>query len=534
VFEPLHHWQLIVAVVAGGAVGALVMAFRNHPRVTRARIEEARLKREIGELRERVAQLEEGSRRLVDLTTRGIEEPARDANRVFQGRSDAQVALARGIDDLERALGMHVARAAAAAAAGSPMSSGAGSGATSTAAQALVMQMQAQPPAMDLEASARRVEQVVEEQAGRMRSIAGEADGLHRSAEAASSAASVMTEVISDLERGGEALTSASTETAEASAQMDDALRRMQAGAGETADISAKVASEAERGYRAVHKTLDEIERIRDLAETARKRIDALGGRVIGIGDVVRVIQEIAEKTNLLALNASIIAAQAGEHGRSFAVVAQEIKALAQKTAASTKQISEQIRGVQDESERAMEAMATGVTAVAEGFQVALGAGDALGEIRQSARMAQKKVQSMMRAMDEQGTASRRVVDAANLLAERASAMSVAVKEQGMHRSRLGESALNLAEAAGRIARIAREQLEGGRAIVEVVNRISAETGNLTRGQREVRRQIEKIHTGANQLGGMESEVVERIAAMNEAAAMLREELLRMRAGEMS
>jgi methyl-accepting chemotaxis protein len=198
---------------------------------------------------------------------------------------------------------------------------------------------------------------------------------------------------------------------------MDDAVARVRMAADDTAQLSARVAQEAERGYRAVHKTLDEIERIRDLVEIARTTIEDLAARVGGIGQVVSVIEEIAQKTNLLALNASIIAAQAGQHGRGFAVVAGEIKALASRTAASTKEIAEQIAGIQDESVRARATMVTGVDAVNQGFHVAVGAGDALGEIRQSARAAQKKVVGIARAMEEQAGASRRVADATNALA---------------------------------------------------------------------------------------------------------------------
>jgi methyl-accepting chemotaxis protein len=448
-------------------------------------------RRDANEAHERLELMAQSSRRAQELVVHGIDEPARDAGRVLRGRADLEGGLARALDELER---MVAARREGAA-------------------------------LSDVDGMSRRAEQTLEEHGGRVRTLAADSESLARASELAAQAAMAMTEVILELERGADGLNLASSQTAEASGQMDDALRRMQIGAGETAEIAAKVANEAERGYRAVHKTLDEIERIRDLAETARKRIDALGGRVVGIGDVVRVIQEIAEKTNLLALNASIIAAQAGEHGRSFAVVAQEIKALAQKTASSTKQISEQIRGVQEESERAMQAMATGVNAIAEGFQVALGAGDALGEIRQSARTGQKKVHAMMRAMDEQGTASRRVVDAANLLADRAAALSTGVKSQALHRQRVGESAQNLADLAGRIARMARDQLEGERSLGETLSRILADAASVSRGQKELRRQIERLHAGANQLTGYENDVNERLAAVGEATAQLLEEL---------
>jgi methyl-accepting chemotaxis protein len=309
---------------------------------------------------------------------------------------------------------------------------------------------------------------------------------------------------------------------------MNDALARVHGGATDTAQLSSKVVVEAEKGYRAVHKTLDEIERIRGVTEQAAQRIDALGRRVVGIGDVVKMIQEIAEKTNLLALNASIIAAQAGEHGRGFAVVAQEIKALALRTAASTKQISEQIRGVQDESQRAMDAMASGVKAVDEGFQVALGAGDALGEIRQSARSAQKKTQSIARVIDEQKDASRRVVEAATTLADRASALSAKVAAEAGHGDQLKAGARSVAEAAARIDKLAREQLQTVTSVSTVVAKALADALTLTRGHKDLRRHVDLLHHGASRIAGLETDMADRLAQVNEAAAQLREEMARL------
>ena len=175
-----------------------------------------------------------------------------------------------------------------------------------------------------------------------------------------------------------------------------------------------------------------------------------------------------------------------------------------------------------------MEAMSSGAAAVAQGFEVALGAGDALGEIRQSARVAQKRVQTMMRSMDEESSAAARVIDAARALAERASAMAHAVKEQGLQRARLSDAAQGIVESGGRLGRLAREQLEGGRTVVEVVARLAAETTGVARGQKELRRHIDRVHNGAAQLSGLESEVAAHIAGVAEAAVLLREELARL------
>jgi len=172
--------------------------------------------------------------------------------------------------------------------------------------------------------------------------------------------------------------------------------------------------------------------------------------------------------------------------------------------------------------------MSAGVAAVAQGFQVALGAGDALGEIRQSARLSQKKTLTMMRAVDEESSAAARLVAAAGLLGERATSLATVIREQAMHRARLADGAAGFTDSAARLARLAREQLEGGRTVADVVQRLASETQGLTRGQKELRRHVDRIHVGAAQLSGLESQVAEHIAGVSDAASRLREELARL------
>jgi len=317
-------------------------------------------------------------------------------------------------------------------------------------------------------------------------------------------------------------LVAAAGEAVGAASAMDNVIRKLQASAAETAELSTQVSTEAERGYRAVHRTLDEIERIRSLTGVARARIEALGDRVADIGHVVRVIQDITEKTNLLALNASIIAAQAGEHGRSFAVVANEIKALAQRTAASTKEISEQIRGVQEESERATAAMVDGVSAVGEGFQIAIAAGDALDAIRQSARSAQKRVQSMTRTLKQQSSVTQQVVDSAASVSDRAGSFAQAVRGQSSLAGRLRTVAMEIHEDAERITALLREHgataTHSAETIGEVVDRLVA----MYQRQQEIDRGLRELKSESAQGRGAGDELAAHWASVSETAAQLR------------
>jgi methyl-accepting chemotaxis protein len=316
-------------------------------------------------------------------------------------------------------------------------------------------------------------------------------------------------------------LLSATDTTVTTAAAMNDVIKRLQDSAAETQDLSAQVSQEAERGYRAVHRTLDEIERIRELTGVVRARIEALGARVSDIGHVVKVIQEITEKTNLLALNASIIAAQAGERGRSFSVVAQEIKALAHRTAASTKEISEQIRNVQTESERAAAAMIDGVTAVGEGFQVAIAAGDALDAIRQSARKAQKRVQSTTRSLRRQHTAVNEVVESAASVAQLANGFASVVRGQSGTAEALRVGAVDTQAAARRIAELLREYSGQERDRVATFTEIAEQMVALSRRDQELRKRVDAVRGDTARARGLTDDLAAQWSAVSAATARL-------------
>lgn len=321
----------------------------------------------------------------------------------------------------------------------------------------------------------------------------------------------------------GDDLVAAAGQAVDAASAIDEVIRKLQSTATDTAELSTQVSTEAERGYRAVHRTLDQIERIRELTNVARARIEALGERVADIGHVVKVIHDITEKTNLLALNASIIAAQAGEHGRSFAVVAREIKALAQRTAASTKEISVQIRSVQEESERATSAMVDGVAAVDEGFQVAIAAGDALDAIRQTARAAQKRVQSMTRTLRQQFSAAQQVVDSAAMVSERAASFASSVRGQSSTAEQLRAGARDVQESASQLSELLREHSARAHGYTELLSQAAAQLITLRERDGELRSRLDELRSGAETARNYNDELAAQWALISKTTTRLRQ-----------
>jgi methyl-accepting chemotaxis protein len=144
------------------------------------------------------------------------------------------------------------------------------------------------------------------------------------------------------------------------------------------------------------------MQRISDRVKNSAKTVESLGARSDQIGEIVATIEDIADQTNLLALNAAIEAARAGEQGRGFAVVADEVRALAERTTKATREIGEMIKSVQQETRSAVGVMEEGVTEVEIGTSEAARSGDALQEILSQISSVTMQVSQMATAAEQQ------------------------------------------------------------------------------------------------------------------------------------
>ena len=191
---------------------------------------------------------------------------------------------------------------------------------------------------------------------------------------------------------------------ASSSSEMNQTASEIARNCTTAADNVAQANNAVDQGRRSMGDTIASMRAIGDHARGTSKVIAQLGERSLQIGEITETINDIADQTNLLALNAAIEAARAGEHGRGFAVVADEVRALASRTTSATKEISEMIKSIQAETRLAITAMDKGVTEADLGVQKAESTGQALEAITATISSISVEVSHIATAAEEQSS----------------------------------------------------------------------------------------------------------------------------------
>jgi methyl-accepting chemotaxis protein len=278
-----------------------------------------------------------------------------------------------------------------------------------------------------------------------------------------------------------ESLGGAAADTSSSMSEIAASMRDVDAHAAETARLSSQVVAFAERGRDRVRQTVAGMDAIRRATETVETVIRGLGGRVQEIGAIVDVIDDVADETNLLALNAAIIAAQAGDQGRAFSVVADEISELAERVLSSTKEIGGLIRAVQEESANASGAIEHGALSVQQGVSLAAEAGRSLEEINGAARASGGRIGEIVQAVREQSRAAAHVAD----LMERVSGGVAEIREAG----RAQDSANHVV-------------LRGATSMRDVSQQVHRTTAEQSRGAAQIRESMERVRDAVERIHG--------------------------------
>ncbi len=279
--------------------------------------------------------------------------------------------------------------------------------------------------------------------------------------------------------QGSASQRTAAQQTAAAVEQMTTGVNDVASHAEQTAQISQAAREHSARGGKIVIEAADEIERIARSVEQSAEVVSALGERSTAISGIVQVIREIADQTNLLALNAAIEAARAGEQGRGFAVVADEVRKLAERTTTATAEISGMINSIQSETSSAIITIQQGSSQAQHGAGLARQAAEALEQINHGAQETMEKVNTIAAAMSQQTdnshNVSRHLDDILNMVESNNAGVERTLKEA----DQLDHLAVNLKE----IGTVFKLGAEGERALdmhakmTELVQRAARSTG---------------------------------------------------------
>lgn len=230
--------------------------------------------------------------------------------------------------------------------------------------------------------------------------------------EASKSIASSSTGISSSTEQmaeGAKEQSSQAGEVASAVEEMTKTILENSKNASDTSETAKQAKNTAEEGYKVVEESIAGMKRIAESVKKSAATIETLGKSSYQIGEIVNVIDDIADQTNLLALNAAIEAARAGEQGRGFAVVADEVRKLAERTTKATKEIAEMIKKIQDDTGGAVSSMEEGKKEVDTGIQLADKASASLEEIVSMVQKVTDMVAQIAAASEQQSSASEQI-----------------------------------------------------------------------------------------------------------------------------
>ena len=277
------------------------------------------------------------------------------------------------------------------------------------------------------------------------------------------SASTELSAVASEQSAGAETQKGQTGRVTDAMRQMSNTVGEISQGATEAAEAARKASATAHEGGALFEGALGVMRQIAvSVGETGAK-IQGLGKRSEQIGQIIGVIDEIADQTNMLALNAAIEAARAGEHGRGFAVVADEVRKLAERATKATKEISSMITGIQQETRRAVETMEVGTHQADAGVERASTAGDSLREIVQSAEVVGNMVSRIAAAALQQSRTAEEIDRSIEQIAGIARETALGASESAKASHHVSVLAVQLQETVGRFKLAGGERADAAR-----------------------------------------------------------------------
>lgn len=333
----------------------------------------------------------------------------------------------------------------------------------------------------------------IEEMAVSIAHVADNVENLISRIQEVSASIEEMAASIEQVANNSETMTESVLETSSSIEQMAASIGEVAQNVSETNKAAEQAVVEVQESGSSVEKTIGVMTDIAETIDHSTKVIQELGKRSEEIGVITEVISDIAEQTNLLALNAAIEAARAGEHGRGFAVVADEVRKLAERSTKSTEEIANLIESIQAETAGAVDLTEDGSKKVQEGVSIANQAGESLQKVVETITQVTQLMNEIAIATQLQTQGSEQILKAVEKMNELTTQVNTAAREQAAGTKQIIDSTEKMNVMTQEVGNLIQEQKQGGEEAVKAVENINQVTQQSLNATQEMAKAAEDL-----------------------------------------